>query len=65
MGWEDRAHFFGVAARLMREILVDHARARQAGKSGGLVEKLPLDQALEFSPARSRELIEWDNALKL
>lgn len=33
--WQDRAHFFGVAARLMRQILVDHARARQAGKRGG------------------------------
>ncbi len=63
-GWQDRAHFFGVAARLMRQILVDHARARQAGKRGGLVEKLPLDQALEFSPARSRELIELDSALE-
>jgi RNA polymerase sigma factor (TIGR02999 family) len=48
----------------MREILVDHARARQAGKRGGMAEKLPLDQALDFSPARSRELIELDNALK-
>ena len=62
--WQDRAHFFGVAARLMRQILVDHARVRQAGKRGGLVEKLPLDQALELSPARSRELIELDDALE-
>jgi RNA polymerase sigma factor (TIGR02999 family) len=63
-GWRDRAHFFGVAARLMREILVEHARARRAGKRGGMVEKLPLDQTLEFSPERSRELIELDDALK-
>ena len=63
-GWRDRAHFFGVAARLMRQILVEHARARQAGKRGGQVEKLPLDQALEFSPSRSRELIELDDALE-
>ena len=63
-GWRDRAHFFGVAARLMREILVDHARARRAGKRGGMVEKLPLDQTLEFSPERSREVIELDDALK-
>jgi RNA polymerase sigma factor (TIGR02999 family) len=62
--WQDRAHFFGIAARLMRQILVEHARARQAGKRGGAVEKLPLDQALEFTPARSRELIELDNALE-
>jgi RNA polymerase sigma-70 factor, ECF subfamily len=63
-GWRDRAHFFGVAARLMREILVEHARARHAGKRGGKVEKLSLDQALEFSPARSRELIQLDDALE-
>ena len=62
--WQDRAHFFGVAARLMREILVDHARARQAGKRGGLVEKLPLDEAHDFSPAKSRELVELDDALR-
>ena len=62
--WRDRAHFFGVAARLMRQILVDHARARQAGKRGGPAEKLPLDQALEFSPAKSRELVELDDALR-
>ena len=63
-GWRDRAHFFGVAARLMREILVEHARARHAGKRGGKIEKFSLDQALEFSPARSRELIELDDALE-
>jgi RNA polymerase sigma factor (TIGR02999 family) len=63
-GWEDRAHFFAVASRLMRQILVEHARSRQAGKRGGEVAaKLPLDEALEFSPSRSRELIELDNAL--
>lgn len=62
--WRDRAHFFGIAARLMRQILVEHARARQAGKRGRAVEKLPLDQAMDLSPERSRELIELDNALE-
>jgi RNA polymerase sigma factor (TIGR02999 family) len=62
--WKDRAHFFGIAARLMRQILVDHARVRREEKRGGKAEKLPLDQALEFSPARSRELTELDDALK-
>ena len=47
----------------MRQILVEHARARQAAKRGDTVEKLSLDEALEFSPARSRELIELDDAL--
>jgi RNA polymerase sigma factor (TIGR02999 family) len=62
--WQDRARFFGIAARLMREILVDHARARQAGGHGGLVEKLPVGEARDFSPAKSRELVELDDALR-
>jgi RNA polymerase sigma factor (TIGR02999 family) len=62
--WQDRAHFFGVAARLMRQILVEHARAQQAEKRGGLVQKFSLDEALEFSPERSRELIALDDALE-
>jgi len=62
--WQDRAHFFGVAARLMRQILVDHARARQAGKRGGFVEKVLLDEAHDFSPAKARELMELDDALR-
>ena len=62
--WQDRAHFFGIAARLMREILVDHARGRQAGKRGGLVEKFSIDEARDFSPARPRELVELDDALR-
>ena len=62
--WQDRAHFFGLAARLMREILVDHARGRQAGKRGGLAEKLPIEEARNFSPVKSRELVELDDALR-
>lgn len=62
--WQDRAHFFGIASRLMREILVDHARGRQAGKRGGLVEKLPIDEVRDFPPSKSRELVELDDALR-
>lgn len=62
--WQDRAHFFGIAARLMRQILVDHARGHQAGKRGGLAEKLPLDELREFSPTKSRELVQLDDALR-
>lgn len=62
--WQDRAHFFGIAARLMRQILVEHARARQAGKRGGAMEELPLDQAMEITSAKSRELVELNNALE-
>ena len=43
--WQGRAHFFGVAAKSMRRILVDHARAHKAAKRGGGVEKIPLDAA--------------------
>jgi len=62
--WKDRAHFFRVAARLMRQILVEHARARSAGKRGGSIQKITLDEALEFSPERSDELIALDDALQ-
>jgi RNA polymerase sigma factor (TIGR02999 family) len=62
--WQDRAHFFGIAARLMRQILVDHARGHQAGKRGGLAEKLPLDELRELSPTKSRELVQLDDALR-
>src|SRR5271156_4387937 len=46
--WEGRSHFFGVAARLMRQILVDHARKRQAGKRAAL--KVSLEEAVSFQP---------------
>jgi RNA polymerase sigma factor (TIGR02999 family) len=65
MNWQDRAHFFGVAARLMRQILLEYARAHQAQKRGALVQKVPLDEALQFSPEKSRELIALDDALKV
>ncbi len=61
--WDGRAHFYGVAARLMRQILVEHARARQAEKRGGGVTKLALDEALDYAPARAGELIALDDAL--
>jgi RNA polymerase sigma factor (TIGR02999 family) len=45
--WKDRAHFFGIAARVMRRILVDHARQHQAEKRGGEYQKIPIDEANE------------------
>jgi RNA polymerase sigma factor (TIGR02999 family) len=60
--WEGRAHFFGVAARLMRQILVDHARRRQAGKRAVL--KVSLEEAVSFQPERSRDLVALDSGLK-
>jgi RNA polymerase sigma factor (TIGR02999 family) len=64
LAWEDRNHFFGVAAGLMRRILVDYARAHRAGKRGGAERDLPLDEALVFAVQRSSELIALDDALK-
>ena len=65
--WQNRAHFFAIAARAMREILVDYARARGRGKRGGGLRPLPLDESDEgavMPPERLQELIELDEALK-
>ena len=62
--WENRAHFFGIAAQVMRRILVDHARGHHAAKRGGSVIKLPLDEAIHGSP--KQEEVDWitlDSAL--
>jgi RNA polymerase sigma-70 factor, ECF subfamily len=61
--WQNRAHFFGVAAQVMRRILVDHARAFQAEKRGGGQAKISLDEALLLSSAESRELLDLNDAL--
>jgi RNA polymerase sigma-70 factor (ECF subfamily) len=59
--WQNRSHFYGVAARLMRQILVDHARRKHAGKRGGM--KVSLDEALSFQKERSRDLVALDSGL--
>jgi RNA polymerase sigma factor (TIGR02999 family) len=64
MGWKDRAHFYGVAARLMRQILVDHARAHNAAKRGGLQTKLTLDEAHELPGEKAIEIVALDSALQ-
>ncbi|MBZ5623915.1 MAG: sigma-70 family RNA polymerase sigma factor [Acidobacteriia bacterium] len=61
--WQSRAHFFGVAAQIMRRILVDHARACHAEKRGSGQAKVSLDNALLLSTAESGELLDLDNAL--
>lgn len=61
--WRSRSHFFGVAAQLMRQILVDHARARSAVKRGGGEAKLSLDQGIQYSEERSEQLVALDDAL--
>ena len=64
VNWQNRAHFYGVAAKLMRRILVDHARARNAEKRGGLVPKVPLDEARDLPPAATNDLVALDGALQ-
>jgi RNA polymerase sigma factor (TIGR02999 family) len=59
--WQNRSHFYGVAARLMRQILVDHARQRQAKKRAG--DKLSLAETVSFAHERSGDLIALDDAL--
>jgi len=61
--WEGRSHFFGVAAHLMRQILVDHARKRQAGKRAML--RVSLEEAVSFQPERSRDIVALDSGLRV
>lgn len=61
--WQHRAHFFAVAARIMRHILLDRARRRTAAKRGGAVAPLNLDQAMDLGTVRSREIVQLDDAL--
>ena len=62
--WENRGHFFAVAAQLMRRILVDHARKRNAAKRGGAQLTLLVDEAVEPSSQRELDLVALDDALK-
>ena len=64
VSWQDRAQFFGLAARLMRHILVDHARQHRAAKRGGAQLKLSLSQADRFGNQPDMELIKLDDALQ-
>jgi RNA polymerase sigma factor (TIGR02999 family) len=61
--WQSRAHFFAVAAQLMRRILVDHARRHLRGKRGGGVADLPLEEAAGLTQEKSMELVALDEAL--
>jgi RNA polymerase sigma factor (TIGR02999 family) len=64
LSWKDRAHFYGIAARLMRRILVDHARAHNAAKRGGLEQKLSLNEARELPTKTDVDLVELNGALE-
>ena len=59
--WQSRSHFYGVAAHLMRQILVDHARRKRAGKRAGL--RVPFEEAVSFAQDRGPDLIALDIGL--
>jgi RNA polymerase sigma factor (TIGR02999 family) len=61
--WKDRAHFFGIAAQLMRRILIDHARVRKAAKRGGNERKVPLEEAFVYLDEQGADLLVLDAAL--
>jgi RNA polymerase sigma factor (TIGR02999 family) len=61
--WHNRAHFFGVAAQVMRRILVDHARRRRAGKRGDGVRCVPIDEARDVAASNEIPILALDHAL--
>jgi RNA polymerase sigma factor (TIGR02999 family) len=61
--WQNRAHFFGVAAQLIRRILIDHARRRHAAKRGGPATRLTLDEGLVAPQCREVDLLALDEGL--
>lgn len=63
VSWKNRAHFYGMAARLMRRILVDHARVHNAVKRGGLQTKLSLNELRDLPGESEVELVALDSAL--
>jgi RNA polymerase sigma factor (TIGR02999 family) len=62
--WRNRLHFYRVAARAMRQILIDHARAHNAAKRGGLQQKLSLEEAGELATKNAVELVALNSALE-
>lgn len=62
--WQNRAHFFGIAAQMMRRILVDYARHRHYAKRGGGMREMSLDEALIVSDERSTEVVALDETLE-
>ncbi len=62
-GWANRAHFFGVAAKAMRHILVDHARSKHAGKRGGWREQISLTDNIAETGVQSLQVLALDDAL--
>ena len=63
VNWENRAHFFGAAARIMRRVLVDHARAKTATKRGGSAAKVAIEHDMAVVDALAENLVDLDIAL--
>jgi RNA polymerase sigma factor (TIGR02999 family) len=63
-GWQSRSHFFGVAARLMRRVLVDHARRNLTAKRGGYIERTAFDDAIAIPAEIQQEMLDVDRALE-
>ncbi|HET9219603.1 MAG TPA: sigma-70 family RNA polymerase sigma factor [Terriglobia bacterium] len=63
-GWESRAHFFAMCARIMRQILIDHARSRRSRKRPGHAQRVSLNEVLIISDSKGEELLALDEALK-
>jgi RNA polymerase sigma factor (TIGR02999 family) len=61
--WQDRVHFFAVSARMLRRILVDHAKSHNRQKRGGEFQKITLDEAVFVGPQADRGIVEVDEAL--
>lgn len=62
--WQDRVHFFAVSARVLRRILVDHAKSRNRDKRGGEFQKIPLDEAMLVGSQSDKNILELDEALQ-
>jgi RNA polymerase sigma factor (TIGR02999 family) len=63
--WKNRAHFFGVAAQMMRRILIDHAKTKHRGKRGGTATRVTLEEGAAFTQERAAELVALDDALNM
>ncbi|HTS38084.1 MAG TPA: sigma-70 family RNA polymerase sigma factor [Candidatus Solibacter sp.] len=64
VSWQDRVHFFAVSARILRRILVDHAKSHNRQKRGGDFQKIPLDEAILVGPQADNGIVELDEALQ-
>ena len=63
VAWQNRAHFFAVSARVLRRVLVEHAKTRNRQKRGGGLQNVPLDEALMLGPDASEIVTDLDEAL--